>query len=108
MMPNEDCPVCKDRFIETVADVLLEKERIVEFLRSSAEALATSQREYPGSWSTAEVENQAAVGILDLMAKSIESGTWVEALANQKAMRRRAALKLVKVVDLASYEGKKP
>lgn len=108
MLPNEDCPLCKERFVETVADVLLEKERIVEFLRSSADALATSQREHPGSWSTAEVENQAVVGILDLMAKSIESGTWVETLANQKAMRRRAELKLVKVVDLATYGKGKP
>jgi hypothetical protein len=109
-----DCAFCaftraeKECWIEAVANAMIEKERIVEFLRSSAEALATSQREYPGSWSTAEVENQAAVGILDLMAKSIENGTWVDALANQQEVRRRAALKLVKVVDLATYERRKP
>jgi hypothetical protein len=105
MLPNEDCPVCKDRFIETVADVLLEKERIVEFLRSSAQSLAEGP---PRSWSTAQVETEASIRILELMARSIEDGSWVEAFNNQQEMRRRAALKVATVIDLATYGRKKP
>jgi hypothetical protein len=105
MLPNEDCPLCKERFVETVADVLLEKERIVEFLRSSAQSL----EENPiGGWSTAQVENEASTRILKMMAKLIEDGSWVETFNNQQEVRRRAAMKVAKVVDLASYGRKKP
>ncbi len=93
MTPNEDCPLCKERFVDCVADVLLEKERIIEFLRSSAKTLEESG---PGSWSTASEEDKACVSLLECMAKLIENGSWVDTLAHQKAMRRRATLKIVR------------
>jgi hypothetical protein len=42
------------------------------------------------------------------MARSIEDGSWVEAFNNQQEMRRRAALKVATVIDLATYGRKKP